>query len=159
MNLATHALVPSILARTERLGDIASHPCPASRAGILKMPRSLRSVAEILVDARSVDVTLRDGVLSISPARHVTCLDINVEQCSDGAILISDSLGYGGMSTMPELNGELRAIHITLGVDGDDAVSLDFRTTSPLAGNIRIFSAFGDDITATYGALVSNRSM
>lgn len=159
MNIATHAIIPSIQAHIERFGDLAFHPSGASRAGILKTPRAQRSIAEVLVDASSVHVTLREGILSISPARHVTCLNINVEQCSDGSILISDALGYGGTSTMPALHGELRAIHITLGVDGDDTVTLDLRTTSPLAGNIRIFTAFGDDVTDTYGNLVLNRTV
>lgn len=158
MHYATRALVPAIYAQ------IAAHishveallVCPP-KAGckpLLHMPSVQRSPVEIMVDAASVLVSLNGGILEIVPAHGVTALALNIEQCSDGSILISDENGYPGAGSLPELRGELHAIHITLGSAEENTVALDVRPDSTIAKHLRIFSATGEDITAACAALV-----
>lgn len=161
MNIATHALTQEIQSENEGWGTRSSS-LSLYQSLSRGLPNTGRSrdgqiSTEVLIDAASVNVSLCDGILHIAPARHVTCLSLNLEECSDGAILISDELGYAGAGNMPELCGELRAIHVILGVDGDDTIQLDLRPDSPLAASLRIFNAFGEDITSTYGTLVVKR--
>jgi hypothetical protein len=115
--------------------------------------RNMRSLTEVLLDAASVSVSIQHCVLCIAPAQGFTSLDISIEECSDGSILISDDRGYAGNGAAPELRGTFTAIHITLGVDGDDNLLFDFPSTSRHRGEIRIFSAFGDDITNSCSGL------
>ena len=103
--------------------------------------------AEVLIDASSVSASRADGIIHVKPAPNVTALALHIEECSDGSILISDELGFDGYGNIPEFRQPFTAIHITLGVDGDDTITFDFPADSRRRGWIRIFTAFGDDIT------------
>jgi hypothetical protein len=162
MNLATlskNALpIPQIQALNEQTALPPFYPHAAGRHSELSTITNGKGAAEVIVDAASVDVSIHRGVLVVIPARHVTCLSLSIEQCSDGSLLLSDELGYAGTGAIPELRGEIHEIHITLGIDGDDTLHLDLPSKGPLAKNIRIFTAFGDEVTRSYGPIVIQRA-
>lgn len=119
--------------------------CPPPRRG--ESTRSPHFPAEVLIDASSVSASLADGIIHVKPAPNVTALALHIEECSDGSILISDELGFAGYGNIPHFRQPFTAIHITLGVNCDDTITFDFPAHSRRRGWIRIFTAFGDDIT------------
>ncbi len=110
--------------------------------------RGVHPPTDVLIDAATVSASIVDGILRVIPSPHVIALDLNIEECSDGSILISDEFGYGGFDAVPELRGLINGIHITVGPEGDDDLAVCIPSSSRIRGMIRIFSAFGDDITA-----------
>jgi hypothetical protein len=137
---ATHAVRPSNLIARLGVGGYSPVSPAACSTGT-------HTPTEVLIDAATVSVSILDGILRVFPAPHITALNLNIEECSDGAILISDEFGYAGFGAVPELRGLFKRIHITVGVDGDDDLVFYIPSSSRLHGKIRIFSAFGDDIT------------
>ncbi|MEK0448215.1 MAG: hypothetical protein RL088_483 [Verrucomicrobiota bacterium] len=163
MNIAKHAAIlippPSDAPRVDLPSQFIARLGVGGFAPFSQTTRSreTHSPAEVLIDAVSVCVSIQDGILHIVPAPRVTALNLNIEECSDGAILISDDIGYACGSSLPELRESFERIHITAGVDGDDNLVLDIPSSSRLRGAIRVFSAFGDDITAI-SAFLFNKS-
>ena len=113
---------------------------------------------DIVVDASTVVVLLEDGVLRIAPAAGVICMEIFVEQLSDGSILILDNFGHSRIESTPEYHGFLNRIDIVLGPTGNDSVNLDLVQDSAISKNVTFTSCFGDDVTGSYmGSTASTR--
>lgn len=145
-------LVRILLGRTTPLHPAPAFILPSPWMDAIRMHIAPTTVGpvDVIVDASTVVVRFEGGVLHIAPTAGVICMEVYIEQLSDGSILISDNVGHPRSDNAPEFRGCVIGIDIVLGPTGDDKLHLDLVPNGALARNVTFATCFGDDVTDAY---------